>query len=503
MKNSGIIYFSAIATLILCFSFISDAKVGVPSILGDNMVLQRNTEVNLWGNADAGKTVTVETSWNGKKYRTKSDDNGKWSLKVATGEAGGPYSIIISDGEKLVLENILLGEVWICGGQSNMEMPVCGFMYQPVENSSEHILYAASETPNIRLFTVPRKESTVPLEDCESEWLLSLPENVSAFSAVGYFFGKALTKAMNGIPIGLVTANWGGSRIECWMTKEAINAIEGINHEVAMGGKGATAAPELLYNGLIHPVRHFTAKGFIWYQGCSNRLNWYDYKKLMVALVELWRAEWGNEKMPFYYTQLAPYTYDGDDFRSLPLVIEAQYQAMEEIPYSGIAATTDLGNRTCIHPSKKYEVGTRLAYLALANDYGYTGVPRPAPTYKDMEIIKDERRGNMAVLSFNNLSLKYEWNEPDSFKAYDDDGYCTPQGFEIAGADRIWHKAHASFRWWENRIEVWSEDVPEPVAVRYAFRNFPGDANVMTTMGQPLVPFRTDNWPVEDIGKLQ
>ena len=323
MKNSGIIYFSAIATLILCFSFISDAKVGLPSILGDNMVLQRNTEVNLWGSADAGKTVTVETSWNGKKYRTKSDDNGKCSLKVATGEAGGHYSIIISYGEKLVLENILLGEVWICGGQSNMEMPVCGFMYQPVENSSEHILYAASETPNIRLFTVPRKESTVPLEDCESEWLLSLPENVSAFSAVGYFFGKALTKAMNGIPIGLVTANWGGSRIECWMTKEAINAIEGINHEVAMGGKGATAAPELLYNGLIHPVRHFTAKGFIWYQGCSNRLNWYDYKKLMVALVELWRAEWGNEKMPFYYTQLAPYTYDGDDFRSLPLVIEA------------------------------------------------------------------------------------------------------------------------------------------------------------------------------------
>ena len=496
-------YLFFISVLSLLGASVSRAEVKLPSILGDNMVLQRNTEVNLWGTAEAGKTVTVKTSWNGEKYKTKVSDDGKWSIKITTGEAGGPYNIVISDGNRLVLDNILLGEVWICGGQSNMEMPLCGFMYQPVKNSAEHILYSASETPNIRIFSVPRIESTEPLDDCESEWQLSLPENVNTFSAVGYLFGKVLTKAMNGIPVGLVSANYGGSRIECWMTKEAIEAIDGIDHEVAVGGKGTTSAPELLYNGLIHPIRNFTAKGFIWYQGCSNRLNWYDYKKLMATLVKFWRTEWGNDKMPFYYTQLAPYTYDGDNFRSLPLVIEAQYQALAEIPYSGIAATTDLGNRTCIHPSEKYQVAERLAYLALANDYGYTGVPRPAPTYKDMEIIKDERRGNMAVLSFNNLSLKYEWNEPDSFKAYDDDGYCTPQGFEIAGADRIWHKAHASFRWWENRIEVWSEDVPEPVAVRYAFRNFPGDANVMTTMGQPLVPFRTDNWPVEDIGKLQ
>ncbi|MCM1176299.1 MAG: sialate O-acetylesterase [Clostridium sp.] len=491
-----------VISLLAIFACVAKAEIRLPSILGSGMVLQRNSEVRLWGTASEGKTVTVKTSWDGKRYRAKADETGKWSLKVHTGEAGGPYSISISDGQELVLENILLGEVWICAGQSNMEMPLCGFMYQPVENSAEHILYAMSETPNIRMFNVPRIQNTEPQDNCGGEWLLSSPRNVSTFSAVGYLFGKVLTKAMDGIPVGLVSANWGGSRIECWMTEEAIDATKGINHGIAKSGTNATSAPQWLYNGLIHPIKDFKAKGIIWYQGCSNRHNWFDYKKLMVSLVKFWRECWGDEDMPFYFTQLAPYTYDGVDFRSLPLVVEAQYQALAEIPHSGIAATTDLGNRTCIHPAKKYEVAARLAYLALANDYGIDGVPRPAPTYKDMETVDDERRGKMLVLSFNNLSPRHSWNEPDSFKAFEDDGYCTPGGFEIAGEDRVWHPAKASFRWWENKIEVWSGEVENPVAVRYAFRNFPADANVKTTLGQPLVPFRTDDWPVEDIGNI-
>lgn len=491
--------------LMAVFPVMMMAEVKLPSILGSNMVLQRNTEVNLWGSATEGKTVTVQTSWNGKTYKVKADNNGQWKLKVATGEAGGPYTITISDGKKLVLDNILLGEVWICGGQSNMEMPVCGFMYQPVEGSSKAILYSATETPNVRMFTVPRKSNDVPQTDCNSSWKVSCPESVCSFSAVGYFFGKALTQAMAGIPVGLISANWGGSRIECWMTEEAIDATEGINHEIAKSGNSETSAPAKLYNGLIHPIKDFTAKGFIWYQGCSNRHNWFDYKNLMVSLVKFWRNIWGDEKMPFYYTQLAPYTYEGDHLRSLPLVIEAQYKAMDEIPYSGIAATTDLGNRTCIHPSEKIQVGERLAYLALANDYGVKGVPRPAPRFKSMEIIKDERRGNMLVMSFDNLSKMYEWNDPDSIMGYVKNGYVTPDGFEIAGADKVWHKARANYRWWENRIEVWHHEVPEPVAVRYAFCNFPKDANVLTTMGQPLPPFRTDDWeiPAEEIGNIQ
>jgi sialate O-acetylesterase len=496
------IFFLVIMTLL---PFALSAEVKLPSILGSDMVLQRNTEVNLWGTADEGSKVTVVTSWNDKKYKIKADNNGKWSLKVETGEAGGPYTITISDGDELVLENILLGEVWICGGQSNMEMPVCGFMYQPVEGSARNILYAASETPNVRLFNVPRVSNKEPQDDCDGQWLVSNPKNVCTFSAIGYFFGKALTKAMNGIPVGLISANWGGSRIECWMTEEAIDATPGINLEIAKSGETDTTAPQWLFNGLINPIKNFTAKGFVWYQGCSNRHNWFDYKNLMVSLVKFWRNIWCNDKMPFYYAQLAPYSYEGDDLRSLPLVIEAQYQAMQEIPYSGIAATTDVGNRTCIHPSKKIEVAERLAYLALANDYGVDGVPRPAPTYKEMELVKDERRGNMLLLSFNNLSKKNEWNNPDSFKGYKEDGYCTPDGFEIAGADKVWHKARANYRWWENKIEVWSDKVPDPVAVRYAFCNFPSTANVVTTMGQPMAPFRTDDWeiPVEEIGEVR
>ena len=202
--------------------------------------------------------------------------------------------------------------------------------------------------------------------------------------------------------------------------------------------------------------------------------------------------------MPFYFTQLAPYRYEGDDLRSLPMIIEAQYQAMEQIPYSGIAATTDLGNPVCIHPPRKREVGERLAYLALANDYSVKGLPAPAPTYRSME-----RDGNKLVLSFNNLSERHSWNDPDSFVGYGASDYIRPGGFEIAGADRIFHPARANFKWWENKIEVSSSEVSEPVAVRYAFRNYMPEADVRTTMGQPLVPFRTDDWAVEDIGEIK
>ena len=472
------------------------AEIRLPAVLGSNMVLQRNTEVNFWGETSPRSKVRVTTSWNDRSYETRSDAAGKWSLKIATGEAGGPYTIRVSDGKELVLENVLLGEVWICSGQSNMEMPVCGFMYQPVEGSVEAIT-GACEYPEIRMFTVPKVSSETPREDCESAWECSTPAAVSAFSAVGYFFGQTLNRIL-GIPIGLITPNWGGSTIETWMTEESIDATPGIDYEVAKSGIYDNSIPQRLYNGMILPVCRYTAKGFIWYQGESNRKNWYDYCALQVSLVKLWRETWGDDTMPFYFTQLAPYRYEGDNLRSLPLVIEAQYRAMSQIPRSGIAATTDLGNPVCIHPKRKREVGMRLAFLALANDYGIEGLPAPAPTYKSME-----RKGNKLVLSFNNLSERNTWSDPDSFVGYAPNGALRPQGFEIAGEDRVFHPAKASLVWWENKIEVSSDEVPEPVAVRYAFKNYCPEANVVTTMGQPLVPFRTDTWPLDDIGEIR
>lgn len=485
-----------LVVLALVLAWQAAAKVTLPAVVGSNMVLQRNAQVNIWGSATPRSRVVIRTSWNGASYTAKAGDDGRWAAKVATGDAGGPYTITVSDGEELTLENILLGEVWVCSGQSNMEMPLCGFMYQPVEGSVDAITDAMSY-PRMRFFTVPKVSSETAREDCDAAWQTVSPASVSAFSAVGYFFGQMLYKLLD-VPVGLITPNWGGSSIETWMTVESIDAIEGIDHALAKSGTYENSIPQRLYNGMICPVSRFTAKGFIWYQGESNRKNWFDYAKLQAALVELFRTSWGDDQMPFYFAQLAPYRYEGDALRSLPLMVEAQYRAMSRIPHSGIAATNDLGNPVCIHPARKREVGTRLAYLALCNDYGVEGLPAPAPTYKSME-----REGNKLILSFNNLSERHSWNEPDSFMGYAPDGVVRPRGFEIAGADRRFHPAQANFKWWENKIEVYADSVPEPVAVRYAFRNYCPEANVTTTMGQPLVPFRTDDWPVDDIGEIQ
>lgn len=474
-----------------------DAKIKLPALVDSNMVLQRNTEVKLWGEASPSKKVTITTSWNNKTYSTKADEDGKWAVKVATTDAGGPYSIVISDGEKVVLDNILLGEVWICLGQSNMEMPVCGFVNQPVEGSAQ-VVAEANQWPDIRMFTVPRAPSKEPLHDTKGKWKTSSPAAVSEFSATGYFFGRMLNQVLN-IPIGLITSNWGGSAIEAWMSEEVVSSLTTINQEVAHQGKGNHNAVARLYNGMIVPLQHFTSKGFIWYQGCSNRHNWFDYKELQVAFVKQLRQLWGDDEMPFYAVQLAPYKYEGDTLRSLPLVIEAQYQAMAELPKMGIAATTDIGNRSCIHPEHKKEVGDRLAWLALTNDYGIEGLPASAPTYKSME-----RKENKLVLSFNNLS-DGSANDPNSIRGFYKNRYLQPKGFEVAGEDKVFYPAKASVVWWKNKIEVWSDEVPNPVAVRYAFVNFPAEANVETTYNLPLVPFRTDNWeiPAEEIGEIR
>ena len=485
------------AALVLLMASTAAAKVKMPAVLGSNMVLQRNTEVNFWGEADANAKVRITTSWNGAKYNVTADKDGKWAVKLTTGEAGGPYTITVSDGEELKLENILLGEVWICGGQSNMEMPVGGFINQPVENSADYVM-AANQYPGIRMFTVARNSTNEPQSDCVGEWLCSNPASVASFSATGYFFGLTLYKAL-GIPVGLLTSNWGGSTIETWMSKESVAEIEGINHEFCNSWRGDASETGRLYNGMILPIVNYTAKGFIWYQGCSNRKNWFDYKELQKGLINLWRKMWGNEDMPFYITQLAPYSYEGNNLRSLPLVIEAQYKAAAELENVAVAPTTDLGHPTCIHPAKKKQVGERLAWLALARDYKMAGVPAADPTYKSMEIMDNE-----ITLSFNHLSDGSP-NEPNSLVGFSETHTLRMEGFEIAGEDQVFYPAKARMIWWKNKIAVSSDKVAKPVAVRYAFKNYCPEANVKTTFNLPLVPFRTDNWeiPADQIGEIR
>ncbi len=498
-KNSSLaIHCAPGGGFVVKFNQPTQAKIKLPSLLCDNMVLQRNTEVNLWGSATPEAIVKVTTSWNGAIYKTHAGKDGKWLVKVKTADAGGPYSIIISDGSERVLTNILLGEVWICAGQSNMEMPVQGFFGQPCYNAVE-TMREAVKYKNIRLFTVNRNSRQEPQEDCKGEWLCSNPETVGAFSAVGYFFGRCLNQFTE-IPVGLINTSWGGTNIEAWMTQESLDKLDIDRKFIAENWTEEHSTPTALYNGMIAPLTRYVAKGFIWYQGEANHQNYYDYKTMFVEMVRQWRAAWGNDKMPFYFAQIAPYRYDGADLRAIPLLVENQYKALEEIPYSGIAGTSDVGMFSIIHEPDKLRVGERLAYLALSRDYGAGGVPADAPTYKSMEVLDGK-----IVLSFNNMAAPDDQSDPRSFSWLDDNGkVISPKGFEIAAADRIFHPAKARLLWSDNQIEVSSDDVPEPVAVRYGSKNYV-ETNIKTTLDQPLAPFRTDNWeiPAEELFKQE
>ncbi len=474
----------------LCAVASARAKIELPALLGSGMVLQRDAEVRLWGDAAAGAEVEILTSWDGARYAVRADRAGHWEAKVRTGAAGGPHSITLSDGEPLTLDDILLGEVWICAGQSNMEMPVQGFFGQPCYHAAETMRDAAL-WPDIRLFTVERSSQAVPQRDCRGAWLHPTPANVGAFSAVGYFFGRCLHRYLD-VPVGLVAVHWGGTNIEAWMDAAALAGLDVDRDFIARNWTETHSAPSVLYNGMVAPATRMTARGFIWYQGESNIGNYYDYKTMMAELVRSWRAAWGDDRMPFYYVEIAPYRYDGPDFRARAALVEQQYDALAAIPHAGIASTVDLGMFSLIHEPDKRPVGERLAYMALRRDYGVEGVPSDSPTYRSMEVTEEGR----AILSFDNLAAPGDQADPRSFSWLDDEGkVITPVGFEIAGADRVFHPAKARLQWNENRIEVWADEVAEPVAVRYGFRNYVR-CNVKTTLGQPLVPFRTDRWEI-------
>lgn len=482
-------FFMAAILAVVCFAW-AEGKVRLPAVLGSDMVLQRNAEVKVWGKAEPDAEVSVRPSWSNENYTVKADKDGRWITKISTGDAGGPYSITISDGEPVELTGVLLGEVWICGGQSNMEMQVHGYMHQAINGAVEAIT-EAGKYPDMRLFTVGRNGSGVIADDCKGEWRRPSPKSVADFSAVSYFFGRMLSKVLD-MPVGLIVSSWGDSPVETWMDEATFNSIQGIDRKVSLKRTAPYHKVANLYNGMINPITNYSAKGFIWYQGETNRLYPDDYVKLLPAMIGNWREKWGNSEMPFYMVQLAPYRYEGNDGVSLPLFIEAQYKVADSVPRVAVAATTDVGNELAIHPAHKREVGERLAFLALANDYGVEGLPLPAPRYKSMTV-----KDNKAILTFTNLVEHPDWWDGNAFHTYYDDSYIQPEGFEIAGKDRVFYPAKGRFGHGENTIELYSDSVAEPVAVRYYFHNFVRGANAVTSLGQPLVPFRTDNWPVK------
>ena len=460
-------------------AFGASAKVVLPKVLGSNMVLQQNADVNLWGKADADAKVTVKVSWDKTKIKTKADENGNWAVKVAT-PAGSfdKYTISISDGEEIVLENVMIGDVWITSGQSNMEMPVKGWDRQPTENAKEFIFSATKYADQIRMFTVPRARSyNEDKEDCVGgEWLCPAPSSVANMSAVAYTFAYNLVGKVD-FPIGIITSNWGGTRIESWMPIKALEDVlskEQLEHK----HKIHSIKPSELYCAMIAPIRKYNARGFLWYQGCSNLGDIDHYDIMQARMVQQWREDWGDKenKMPFYFTMIAPHSYGNSRAIAYPLFVECQQRALANIPNCAMAATTDTGEEVNIHPAKKNEVGERMAAFALRDLYGQGGVDVVAPTYESYKV-----DGNSIIVTLKDVG-------PGLAPGYGK----WIKGFEIAGADKVFHPANAYVHNYRE-VKVSSDKVKEPVAVRYAFRNFiPCD--LMSVLGLPVVPFRTDNW---------
>ena len=323
----------------LCGAF-TQAKVQLPAFFSDGMVMQQQATANLWGTATPRKTVTLTTGWDGKTYRATADTQGKWNMSVTTPPAGGPYSLTFSDGELTVLNNILIGELWICSGQSNMEMPMKGYKNQPIEGADMDIL--RSTNPSLRLFTVKRHSTLLPQYDVTGTWNEAMPTTVREFSATAYYFGRLLNELLD-VPVGLIVTAWGGSAAEAWMTEEMLRAFP----EVRIPRTDAditspNRTPTTLYNGMLHPLIGITMRGVIWYQGEDNTNRPHSYADMFTTLINGWRAAWQQGDFPFYYCQIAPYDYalitaPGQEPVQSALIREAQSQVEHRVPHTGMA----------------------------------------------------------------------------------------------------------------------------------------------------------------------
>lgn len=475
MKNR-VNYF--LLCLLLTLTVLSaEAKVKLPALVGDNMVLQQNTDVNLWGWADKNTRVIITPSWSMQKYSALADDSGKWSVRISTPGASVGHSMTISDGQSVTLKNILIGEVWICSGQSNMYMPMRGYTGQPVLNSMQGVISSGAYRDMIHSVTIPRLGSDVALDDFDAQWEVSSPDNTLLLSAAAYYFAKNLVDALT-VPVGIISVSRGSSSIETWMDEKSVSVVAGTDVE-ALSNPKRDEFKRLgqYYNGMINPVVGYTARGFLWYQGESNVHNYGQYADLMQSMVALWRERWGDSKnlMPFYYVQVAPYNYK--EPQVLPKLVEQQLEALKLIPNSGMISTTDIGMKNCIHPQNKETVGMRLAAMALAKTYGMKKLLADGVTFESVEYGDDARV--TVTMHGAQYGLAYEGDEI--------------MGFEVAGEDKVFHRANATIVKSKPIVILTCDAVLKPVAVRYAFHNYP-QANLCNTMGIPLFPMRTDRW---------
>ncbi len=456
--------------ILLFISFYAKSNIRLPDVINNNMVLQQQSEVKLWGWGEPNEKVTITTSWDNKSYAPVIvDGNAEWKLKIKTPVAGGPYQINFSGNNKISLSNVMIGEVWVCSGQSNMEM--CGnWGLQDIKQE----LPVANHS-NIRLFKIAKATASTPQKNCTGKWQLCDSNTLKEFSAVAYFFGKNLHQQLN-VPIGLIEAAWGGTSAEVWTPDSIIqqdNFLREASTKIAANGQ-CPNLPGYTYNAMIAPITNFSVAGTIWYQGENNTINAYAYKHLFTSMIDAWRKAWHNN-MPFYFVQIAPFNYALKNTGAL--LREAQSESSNYTNVGMVVINdlvTDVHN---VHPADKHDVGLRLANWALADHYKLPGIVYKSPEIKGFYINK-----NKVMIAVNNA--------PNGLKLK---GEKATELF-VAGADSIFYSAEVVVK--KNVIKVWSKQVSKPVAVRYCFSDT-AIGNIFNTEGLPLAPFRIDKWPVK------
>ncbi|MBV7530948.1 sialate O-acetylesterase [Chitinophaga sp. sic0106] len=447
------------------------ANIRLPNVLSSNMVLQQKSTVKLWGWADPTEKIIISTSWNNRSDTVYGTRDATFMATIPTPAAGGPYTITFKGNNTVTLENVMLGEVWVCSGQSNMEWS----SYQQLQQIVEEI--PRSQQNNIRLFNIPRSTAANPQENVTGTWQICGPASLPGFSAVGYFFGKRLQSELN-VPIGLINASWGGTPAEVWTPSVVVEN----NPELSTAAEKIQPAlwwpykPGKTYNAMIAPLTKYSVSGVIWYQGESNVLTSNTYSQLFTNMISAWRTAWSKD-FPFYYVQIAPYDYE---YANTGALLREQQVKSLSLHNTGMVVITDLVDDVKnIHPKNKRDVANRLANMALGDTYQQMmPVAFRSPLYKSMEI-----NGNKIILSFENA--------PNGFMTTNGNA---PTEFYIAGADKNF--VAASTKMEKGKIIVSSGSVAAPVAVRFGFSNT-AMPNLFSKEGLPVSPFRTDDWKVD------
>ncbi len=444
------------------------ADVSLPHLFGDHMVIQREARINIWGWADSGEAVKVELGDRSRK--TKADPDGKWQVTFPPFRSGtGPLTMTVTGANTITITDILVGEVWICSGQSNMWWPIS-------RSSDPDSIATAADFPAIRMFTVPRRTELEPQIDCEGRWAVCTPKAVMDFSAVGYHFARVLAEELD-CPIGMIHTSWGGTLAEAWTSIETLRSdplYERIVERREAPGTGQQHRAASLWNAMIAPLIPYTIKGAIWYQGEANVARADQYRTLFPTMITDWRRNWGLGDFPFYFVQLAPFRYGNRDPRAAAELRDAQTEALA-LSNTGMAVTMDIGNPRDIHPRNKHDVGYRLALRALAHEYGHD-VVFSGPLYESISVGGPEATIRFRYASGGLTTI----------------GGAAPDQFIIAGKDRKFYPAEARIE--GDVVVVRSVHVPEPVAVRYGWLD-DAEPNLISVAGLPASSFRTDNWP--------